>query len=41
LVQSVTSNIYDIQVVVTFSDDTVDPPRTVRAMYRTAVFRGS
>jgi hypothetical protein len=41
LVQMVTSNIYDIQVVVTFNDDTVDQPRTVRAMYRTAVYRGS
>jgi hypothetical protein len=39
LVQTVTTNVFDIQVVVSFSDDSVDPPRTVRAMLRTAVYR--
>lgn len=41
LVQSVTTNLYDIQVVVSFNDDTVNPPRVVRAVLRTAVFRQS
>ena len=31
--------LYDIQVVVTFSDDTTNPPRPIRILLRTAEFR--
>ena len=39
LVNAVSSNIFDVQVVVTFLDDSVDPPRPIRAVFRTAVYR--
>ncbi len=41
LVQSASPDIYDIQVAVAFNDDSVDPPRVVRAVLRTAVFRSA
>ena len=40
LVNLIGANVYDIQVVATFNDDTTDPPRPVRVVYRTAVYRG-
>ena len=39
LVQRPQPSVYDILVVATFQDDSVDPPRTVRSVFRTAVFR--
>lgn len=39
LVQRPQPNIYDILVVASFSDDSVDPPRVVRSVFRTAVYR--
>lgn len=39
LVNAVTANIYDIQVVVSFIDDSADPPKPVRVVLRTAVYR--
>jgi len=38
-VQRPQSTLYDIQVVVTFSDDTTNPPRPIRIVLRTAEFR--
>lgn len=38
-VNKVTANIFDVQVVVTFMDDSTDPPRPIRAVFRTAVYR--
>jgi len=39
LVTTPTTNLYDIQIAVAFNDDSVNPPRVVRAVLRTAVFR--
>ena len=39
LVQKPQANVYDILVVASFQDDSVDPPRVVRSVFRTAVFR--
>ncbi len=39
LVQRPQPSVYDILVVATFQDDSVDPPRTVRSVFRTAVYR--
>ncbi len=39
LVQQPQSNVYDILVVATFEDDSVNPPRVTRSVFRTAVYR--
>ncbi len=39
LVQKPQPNVYDILVVAAFQDDSVDPPRVIRSLFRTAVFR--
>ncbi|MCD6497786.1 MAG: hypothetical protein J7M25_05695 [Deltaproteobacteria bacterium] len=39
LVRQSNANVYDIQVLVTFNDDSVDPPKPVRILLRTAEFR--
>jgi len=39
LVRQANTNVYDIQVLVTFNDDSVDPPKPVRILLRTAEFR--
>lgn len=39
LVQQPQPNIYDILVVASFQDDSVDPPRQVRSVFRTALYR--
>jgi hypothetical protein len=39
LVQRPQANVYDILVLASFRDDSVNPPRVVRSVFRTAVFR--
>jgi Tfp pilus assembly protein PilX len=39
LVSQPQPNVYDILVVASFQDDSADPPRVVRSLFRTAVFR--
>lgn len=39
LVEQPNPNVYDITVVATFVDDSSDPPRNIRSIFRTAVYR--
>jgi Tfp pilus assembly protein PilV len=39
LVRQITTSLFDIHVMVTFTDDSVDPPRQSQTVLRTAVYR--